>query len=106
MLEYLLENENQIIVTENGEKLAKLNYEVREDGIVVLDAYELSSSFVGMEYYFNFFRTVTKSLKSVLQSKGIDAKKVVLKDFKSIKDLDNYVLDELEVRGKTKTGMR
>lgn len=107
MLEYeVYEETKEIIVKENDEELVKMNYLV-EDSTAVIDSIKLTNKFeknMGnspLEYYFNFFKNATKELKQPL---GVS--RVVLKDFKAMKELDNYVVEEFEARGKTKVGMR
>ncbi len=107
MLEYeIYEETKEIIVKENGEMLGKMCYSI-DNSVAVLDSIKLTDKFeenmgdTPLEYYFNFFKTATKELKQPL---GVS--RVVLKDFNAIKELDNYVVDEMEIRGKTKVGMR
>lgn len=111
MLEYLLENENQIIVKEDGEELARLKYEV-EDGIALVDSFEFSSKYEEnmngkvMEYYFSFFESLSKNMKNVFEREGVNVQKIILKDFKTIKDLDNYLLNEKQSKDKIRSSMR
>ena len=107
MLEYEINEETkEIIVKENGEVLGKMNYSI-DNSIAVIDSIELTDKFeenMGnspLEYYFNFFKITTRELKQPLE-----VSRVVLKDFNAMKELDNYVFDEMEIRGKTKVGMR